>query len=159
MPCKSKSTSWTNASASLIDADDDFKHLDRLMQSVPGVGPVLSATLVAELSELGGTDRRHISALVGVAPFDQDSGSVHGKRSIHGGRAELRSVLYMATLAAIRSNPVIKAFSDRLRAGKKVPKVRIVACMRKLLALLNAMVRDGVEWDQLNVVRKLAINH
>lgn len=139
----------------LIDADDDFKHLDRLLRSVPGVGPVLSATLAAELRELGKTDRRHISALVGVAPFDHDSGSFRGKRFIHGGRASVRCVLYMATLAAMRFNPVVHRFAERLARSGKAAKVTIVACMRKLLTLLNAMIRDNLLWSELNVVKSL----
>jgi transposase len=142
----------------LIDADDDFKHLDGLLQSVPGVGPMLSATLTAELRELGDTDRREIGALAGVAPFNRDSGQFNGKRAIRGGRTAVRCVLYMATQAAIRFNPVIKAFSDRLKAAGKANKVRIVACMRKLLTLLNAMVREDLTWDQLDVVKKLAVH-
>jgi transposase len=142
----------------LIDADDDFKHLDGLLQSVPGVGPVLSATLAAELRELGETDRGEVGALVGVAPFNDDSGHTTGRRAIRGGRTAVRCVLYMATVAATRFNPVIKAFSDHLRARGKVNKVRIVACMHKLLTLLNAMVREGLTWDQLDVVKKLAIH-
>jgi transposase len=142
----------------LVDADDDFKHLDGLLQSVPGVGPTLSATLAAELGELGDTDRAQVAALVGVAPVNRDSGKSSGKRAIAGGRTAVRCVLYMATVAACRCNPVIRAFSDRLRAAGKANKVRIVACMRKLLTLLNAMVREGLTWDQLDVVKKLATN-
>lgn len=141
----------------LIEANDDFKHLDGLLQSVPGVGPGLSATLAAELNELGDTSRRQIGALAGVAPFAADSGHHSGKRMIRGGRTAVRCVLYMATIAAIRCNPVIKAFSDRLATSAKPAKVRIVACMRKLLTLLNAMVRDGLRWEQLDVVKKLAL--
>lgn len=137
----------------LIDSDDDFKHLDQLLQSVPGVGPVLSSTLVAELRELGTTDRREIGALVGVAPFNHDSGHFRGKRSIRGGRTAVRCVLYMATLAAIRFNPVLRSFAERLRKTGKSAKVIIVACMRKLLTLLNAMVRDNLMWSQLNVAK------
>ena len=140
----------------LVDADDDFKHLDGLMQSVPGVGPTLSATLAAEMRELGDADRKQVGALAGVAPFNADSGARAGKRSTRGGRVAVRCVLYMATVAAIRFNPVIRAFSDRLKEKGKVSKVRIVACMRKLLTLLNAMVRDGLTWDQLDVVKRLA---
>jgi transposase len=137
----------------LINSDDDFNNLDRLLRSVPGVGPVLSSTLVAELGELGKTDRRQIGALVGVAPFNHDSGNYKGKRAVRGGRAQVRNVLYMSALAAIRFNPVLKTFADRLRQAGKVPKVVIVACMRKLMALLNAMVRDNLLWNQLAVVR------
>jgi transposase len=139
----------------LIDSDDDFKHLDRLLRSVPGVGPLLSATLAAELRELGTTDRRHIGALVGVAPFNCDSGRSRGQRSIRGGRSAVRCVLYMATLAAMRFNPVLRAFAERLRRAGKRMKVTIVACMRKLLALLNAMVRDNLTWSELRVVKTL----
>jgi transposase len=140
----------------LVDADDDFRHLDGLLQSVPGVGPTLSATLAAEMRELGDVDRRQVGALAGVAPFNRDSGTRTGTRSIRGGRVAVRCVLYMATVAAIRCNPVIRAFSDRLKQAGKVSKVRIVACMRKLLTLLNAMVRDGLTWEQLDVVKRLA---
>jgi transposase len=137
----------------LINSDDDFNHLDKLLRSVPGVGPVLSATLVAELNELGSTDRRRIGALAGVAPFDRDSGTFKGKRRIRGGRSQVRNVLYMATVAATRFNPVLKEFAARLADKGKPGKVIIVACMRKLLTLLNAMVRDNLTWDQLNVVK------
>jgi transposase len=141
----------------LIDADDDFKHLDGLLQSVPGVGPVLAATLAAEMRELGETNRRQVGSLIGVAPFNCDSGKTTGNRAIRGGRTAVRCVLYMATLASLRCNPVIRAFSDRLKAAGKMSKVRIVACMRKLATLLNAMVRSDLTWDQLDVVKKLAI--
>jgi transposase len=139
----------------LIDSDDDFKHLDRLLRTVPGVGPVLSATLLAELRELGKTDRRQIGALVGVAPFNHDSGAFRGKRAIRGGRTSVRCVLYMAALSAMRFNSVLHTFAERLRKDGKSKKLVIVACMRKLLTLLNAMVRDNLSWDQLNVVKTL----
>ncbi len=139
----------------LIDSDDDFKHLDRQLRSVPGVGPVLSSTLIAELHELGDTDRREIGALVGVAPFNHDSGAFKGKRSIRGGRTQVRCVLYMAALAAMRCNPVLRRFAQRLGKSGKSSKVIIVACMRKLLTLLNAMVRDNLMWSELNVVKTL----
>jgi transposase len=141
----------------LIDSDDDFKHLDKLLRSVPGVGPVLSSTLMGELSELGGTDRQGISALVGVAPYDHDSGKFRGQRSIGGGRMQVRNVLYMNALVAIRFNPVLRTFADRLRKKGKAFKVVIVACMRKLLVLLNAMVRDNLSWNELDVVRNTAV--
>jgi transposase len=139
----------------LIDSDDDFKDLDRQLRSVPGVGPVLSSTLIAELPELGSTDRQRISALVGVAPFNRDSGKSKGKRSIRGGRAQVRSVLYMSAVCAIRFNPVLRRFAERLKQSGKTPKVVIVASMRKLLALLNAMVRDNLLWNELTVVKAL----
>lgn len=137
----------------LIDSDDDFKHLDRQLQSVPGVGPVLSSTLIAELSELGDSDRQRIGALVGVAPFNHDSGKFKGKRAIRGGRVQVRCVLYMATLAAMRFNPVLRKFAQRLTRAGKEKKVIIVACMRKLLTLLNAMIRDNLLWTELQVVK------
>jgi transposase len=142
----------------LIDADDDFRHLDGLLRSVPGVGPVLSATIVAELREAGHADRREVAALAGVAPYDDDSGPRRGRRSIGGGRTGLRCVLYMAAMCAMRFNPVIRAFAERLRAAGKQGMVVVVACMRKLLTLINAMVRDGLTWDQLDVVKKLSVN-
>ena len=137
----------------LIESDDDFDHLDRLLQSVPGVGPVLSSTLLAELMELGAIGRRQVGALVGVAPFNCDSGRFKGQRRIRGGRASVRSVLYMATIAAIRFNPVIRRFAERLQRRAKLEKVVIVACMRKLVSILNAMISEGITWDQLNLVR------
>jgi transposase len=139
----------------LIDADDDFRNLNQILRSAPGVGPVLSTTLVAELREMGDTNRRQVGALAGVAPYNDDSGTRQGKRAIRGGRVNVRCVLYMATIAAIKFNPVIKTFSDRLKAAGKASKVRIVACMRKFLTLLNAMVRHGLRWEELNVVKKL----
>jgi transposase len=142
----------------LIEADDEFKDLHKLLRSVPGVGNVAGATLLAELPELGQTDRREISALAGVAPFDDDSGKMRGHRHIRGGRTTLRCVLYMATLSAMRFNPVIKSFAQRLKDTGKKNKVVIVACMRKLLALINAMIRDHLSWDQLDVVKRLSPN-
>ncbi len=126
---------------------DHFSELDRLLQSTKGIGPVASATLIAVLPELGRLDRRAIAALAGVAPMAHDSGSSRGRRRIQGGRFEIRRVLYMATLTATRYNPVIKAFYQRLIAAGKLPKVALVACMRKLLTTLNAMVRTNQPWD------------
>jgi transposase len=120
---------------------------DDLLQSVKGVGPVLSATLLAGLPELGTLDRHAIAALVGVAPFARDSGRQAGERPIWGGRAQLRAPLFMATLAAVRSNPVIHACYTRLSDAGKPHKVAMVACMRKLLTILNAMLRDGTRWQ------------
>lgn len=139
--------------AKLIESDDEFGHVDRLLRSVPGVGPVLSSTLLAELMELGTIGRRQVGALVGVAPFNCDSGRFKGKRRIRGGRASVRSVLYMATLAAMRFNPVIRRFAERLRRAAKLKMVVVVACMRKLLSIINAMVREGITWDQLKLVK------
>jgi len=121
-----------------IDADDHFNRMDKIIRSVPGVGAILSATLLASLNELGTTDRRQVGALVGVAPFNRDSGRLKGTRSIRGGRADIRATLYMATLAATRCNPVIRTFYQRLKAAGKRSKVALTACMRKLLTLINA---------------------
>lgn len=139
----------------LIDSDDDFHSIDRLLRSVPGVGVVLRATLLAELSELGTVDRGAAGALAGVVPFNRDSGRSGGRRSIRGGRADVRGVLYMAAIAAMRFNPVIKAFAARLKKAGKANKVTIVACMRKLLAILNAMIREKLSWSELQIVKNL----
>lgn len=116
------------------------------MTSIPSVGNGGSAMLISHLPEIGTINRRRISALVGTAPFNNDSGDKRGKRSICGGRTEVRTALYMATLSAIRYNPVIKAYYERLRARGKPTKVAMVACMRKLLIIINAIVRDQSEW-------------
>jgi transposase len=120
---------------------------DDLLQSVPGIGNVVARTLLAELPELGTLGRRQIAALVGVAPFSRDSGTMRGKRTIWGGRAQVRSVLYMAALVASRRNPVIAAFYQRLLAAGKSKKLALVACMRKLLVTLNAILRDRTPWQ------------
>ena len=136
-----------------IDQDVDehldlhFKEQRTLLDSVKGVGPVTILTLTAALPELGRLGRRQIAKLVGVAPLADDSGPRKGKRRIWGGRADVRTVVYMATMAAIRSNPVIKVFHSRLIASGKPKKVAIVASMRKLLTILNAMLRDQSAWD------------
>ena len=119
---------------------------DKILQSVPGIGPVTAFSMVADLPELGKLDRQKISKLVGVAPLNRDSGQQRGSRHIYGGRAQLRRVLYMAALTAARHNPVIKAFYQRLRANHKPFKVAITACMRKLLSIINVMVRDSTPW-------------
>jgi transposase len=139
--------------AQLIEGDDDMSHLDTLLKSVPGVGKVLSTTLLCELAEIGTVNRRQLCSLVGVAPFNRDSGRFKGQRCIRGGRASVRSVLYMASIAALRFNPVIHRFAQRLKQAGKLNKVIIVACMRKLLSILNAMIRDGLNWNQLNLVK------
>ena len=130
--------------ASLVGEHDEWHAVEQRLRAVPGVGPVLAQTLLALLPELGQLSRRAIASLAGVAPFDDDSGRRTGERHIKGGRPVVREALYMAALAAKRHNPVIAAFAQRL-AGKK-PKVIIVACMRKLLVILNAMLRDATDW-------------
>jgi transposase len=119
---------------------------EALLASVPGVGPIARATLMAKLPELGALSRRQIAALVGVAPMNRDSGQLRGRRSIFGGRADVRAVLYMAALNAVRCNPVIKAFHQKLRDAGKPPKVALTACMRKLLTILNAMIKAQTAW-------------
>lgn len=120
---------------------------DDLLQGVKGIGPVASITLMADLPELGTLDRWGIAALVGLAPFNRDSGLLRGKRRVWGGRARVRAALYMATLVATRYNPVIKAFYRRLLAAGKVKKVALTACMRKLLTILNAMLKHNCPWN------------
>ncbi|MEZ5447243.1 MAG: IS110 family transposase [Gammaproteobacteria bacterium] len=124
-----------------------WREQEQLLGAVQGVGPVLLATLCAGLPELGRLGRREVAALVGVAPYNCDSGRFQGKRHCWGGRAEVRAVLYMAALSATRSNPVIRAFYARLIAAGKPAKVALTACMRKLLSILNAILRDRSVWD------------
>lgn len=119
---------------------------DELLRSFKGIGPVSSKTLIISLPELGELDRRAIAALVGLAPFNRDSGVMRGRRSIYGGRSHVRTVLYMAATTAIRSNPVIRDFYQRLKSRGKPHKVAMVACMRKMLTILNAMVRQSTPW-------------
>ena len=118
-----------------------------LLKSIPGVGKVTVNTLMAELPELGELNRREIAALVGICPFNRDSGSHRGKRRIWGGRASVRAVLYMAALVATRRNPVIQAFYQKLLAAGKMKKVALVACMRKLLTTMNTMVQNNTHWQ------------
>lgn len=124
-----------------------WQHKAQLMTSVPGVGRVTAVTLLAELPELGALPRREISALVGVCPYSRDSGKYRGRRTIWGGRAAVRAALYMAAVVASRYNPVIRAFYQKLVAAGKLKKVALVACMRKLLTMANAILRDGVPWS------------
>ena len=126
---------------------EHFRDLTRVLSSAKGVGAVTAATLAAQLPELGRLDRRAICALVGVAPLACDSGKKVGRRHVWAGRASVRAALYMATLTASRYNPVIRTFYQRLLAAGKTKKVALVACMRKLLTILNAMARDGTQWN------------
>ena len=138
-----------------LDADLDetirgtpaWRETDDLLKSVPGIGDVTARTLIAELPELGTLDRKKIAALVGVAPFNRDSGTLRGKRTIWGGRANVRAALYMAALVASRHNPVLRRFYHRLLKAGKPKKVALTAVMRKLLTILNAMVRDRTPWQ------------
>ena len=136
--------------AGFLKSDDEWKGKGGILQSVPGAGTVTSISLLAELPELGSLNRQEIVALAGLAPFNRDSGHFHGKRSIWGGRASIRSVLYMAALTARRCNPVIKAFAQRLEAAGKPFKVVMVACLRKLLVILNTMLKTNTLWKAKN---------
>lgn len=145
---------WLEKELSRIDRDLDeaiekspaFRENEALLRSVPGVGPVLCRTLLAELPELGSLSPRELSALVGVAPLNRDSGTLRGRRSVWGGRGRVREALYMGALIASRYNPTIREFYQRLLAAGKPKKVALVACMRKLLVILNAMMRDRTPW-------------
>jgi transposase len=147
---------WLEKAISVINDDLDsqirnspsWREKDDLLKSVPGVGKVVSTTLLIELPELGQLNRRKIAALVGVAPLNRDSGTMRGKRTVWGGRAKLRAVLYMAALVGVRHNPVITSFYERLLKAGKAKKVALVACMRKLLTILNAMIRSNTVWQE-----------
>jgi len=151
-----KTIKWLQKQLEEIDSDLDdavkgspvWREKDDLLRSVPGVGKVLSRTLLSLVPELGALGKKQLSALVGVAPLNWDSGQQRGRRSIWGGRAHVRAVLYMGALVAARFNPVIRAFHARLIAAGKLPKVALVACMRKLLTILNAIVRDRTPWTR-----------
>ncbi len=157
-PCVRKQiqTHITQLEKHLASIDSDLQRLikesplwrikEALLRSVPGVGPILCTTLLCNLPELGVLNRRQIAALVGVAPFNRDSGTFRGRRCVWGGRANVRTMLYMGTIAAIRCNPVIREFYLRLSDTGKAPKVVITACMRKLLIILNAMLKTQTVW-------------
>lgn len=132
--------------AKLIDSDDDWRSRRDTLITVPGIGDSTASMLVTDLPELGKLNREQIAALVGVAPLNRDSGTLRGKRSIFGGRPHVRATLYMATLSAMRFNPAIKAFADRLRAAGKPFKIIAVACIRKLVTILNVMLKDNQPW-------------
>jgi len=133
--------------ARLIEDDDDWKAKDEILQSVPGIGPGTSATLLAELPELGRINRQRVAALVGLAPFNHDSSSIKGRRTIKGGRRSVRCALYMAAITARRCNPIFQDFAKRLEQSGKRFKVVITACMRKLLVLLNSMIQNKTTWQ------------
>lgn len=130
-----------------LRASPVWREKEDLLRSIPGIGPVVARTLLGELPELGRLDRWEVAALAGVAPLNQDSGQRRGKRRTWGGRAPVRAALYMAAVTAIRCNPTIRALSTRLRAAGKPAKVALVACMRKLLTLANAILRDATPWS------------
>jgi transposase len=131
----------------LVESDDHWRNKAQLIESVPGLGSVTATTVVADVPELGKLNRQQISALVGLAPYNNDSGPRKGKRSIAGGRKSVRCVLYMAAMAAKRFNPVIKAFAQRLAQHGKPHKVIVTACMRKLLVILNSIIKSGCPWN------------
>jgi transposase len=146
---------WLTRRLARVDADlnqairssPGWRAKDDVLRSTPGVGPVLATTLLADLPELGTLTRQRIAALAGVAPLNRDSGTLRGRRTVWGGRAHVRAVLYMSTLVAVRYNPVLQAFSLRLREAGKAPKVALTASMRKLLTILNAMVKHRTPWE------------
>lgn len=156
---------WLKDSLSKINNDlerriknsPNWREKDNLLRSAPGIGKVVSTTLIIELPELGKLNRRKIAALVGVAPFNRDSGTLRGKRTVWGGRATLRAALYMATLVATKCNPIIAAFYHRLLEAGKVKKVALVACMRKLLTIVNAMMRTMTLWNAQQILQKDAL--
>ena len=126
-----------------------WREKDDLLRTVPGVGEQLSLTLLAYLPELGTMDRRQVAALVGVAPYNRDSGTLRGKRTVWGGRARVRAALYMGALVASRYNPVIRDFYQRLLAAGKPKKLALTACMRKLLVILNSMLKHRSPWHDM----------
>ena len=136
--------------ANHVEQQSEWTEEQRVLKSAPDVGDTLIYTLLADLPELGTLNNREISALVGVAPFNRDSGKMRGKRRIRGGRAAIRTVLYMATLSATQCNPVIKAFYKKLLAQGKHKKVALTACMRKFIIILNTMVKNKTEWAIFN---------
>jgi len=150
---------WLEAELARADKDLDqsirqspiWRENEDLLRSVPSIGPVVSRTLLAELPELGKLNRKQIAALVGIAPLNRDSGTFRGHRGIWGGRATVRAALYMAALVASRRNSVICAFYKRLRDAGKAPKVALVACMRKLLTILNAMIKHKTRWSEITL--------
>lgn len=131
----------------MVQEDPEWKAKDEIIQSVPGVGPNLSITILSDFPELGILNRKQIAALAGIAPFNRDSGKMRGKRSIWGGRDIVRTATYMAAFVAIRFNPLLKSFFDRLINAGKPRKVALVACMRKLLCILNAMLKNRTTWN------------
>ena len=135
-----------------IEGSEAWRENEALLRSVPGVGPVLARTLLAELPELGALGHKRLSALVGVAPLNRDSGTLRGRREVRGGRAHVRAVLYMGALVAVRHNPVLESFYGRLLSAGKPKKVALVACTHKLLVILNAMLSDRAPWRPIHVL-------
>ena len=154
-PSVEQHVTWLTARIGEVDEElqerirksDVWREKDRVLRSAPGIGPTASFSLLAGVPELGALNRQKVSKLVGIAPLNCDSGTIRGQRRIWGGRSDVRNVLYMATLSAIRHNPVIREFYDRLVARGKAKKVALVASMRKLLTILNRMLKDNTTWD------------
>ena len=134
--------------AKLIESSDDYQAKSDIIQSMPGVGKVVAYNLLSNMPELGHITNKQAAALVGVAPINRESGSYYGKRHIQGGRYQIRTVMYMAMMSAIQCNPIFKSTYEKLLAKGKPKKVALVACVRKMIVILNSMVRDGVLWDQ-----------
>ncbi|MFB9189619.1 IS110 family transposase, partial [Vibrio ostreicida] len=134
--------------AKLIESCPEYQAKSTILQSMPGVGKVLAASLISNVPELGFITNKQASSLIGIAPITRESGRFKGKRMIKGGRPQVRTVMYMAMMSAIQCNPVFKATYERLLAAGKPKKVAIVACMRKMVVILNSMIRDGVMWDK-----------
>ncbi|MBW3696731.1 IS110 family transposase [Vibrio sp. T187] len=132
----------------LIDTSPEYQAKNEILQSMPGIGKIASASIISNVPELGFITNKQASSLIGVAPITRESGRLKGKRMIQGGRAQVRTVLYMAMMSAIQCNPVFKATYERLLAAGKPKKVAIVACMKKMVVILNSMLRDGVMWDK-----------
>lgn len=144
-----KEVEWVNSRLNKEVAEvTEWQHTYELLTSVPGIGDGVAFTLLGELPELGNLTSRQVAALCGLAPYNRDSGKMTGKRRIKGGRAPIRTMLYMAMMCAIQHNPVMKKFYTKLVAGGKHKKVALTACMRKMMTILNAMIRDGKAWQQ-----------
>jgi transposase len=131
-----------------VKSDEEWSRKTEVLESIRGVGPVIAMTLIADLPELGKVSHKEIAALAGLAPFNRDSGFMQGKRSIWGGRATVRTALYMGALVAVRFNPVLKAFYEKLCQAGKQKKVALIACARKLLTIMNSMIKNNVKWQQ-----------
>ncbi len=131
----------------LIDSCEEYKAKNDIIQSMPGVGPVVALSLLSNMPELGFINNKEAAALVGVAPINRESGIYNGHRKVRGGRHQIRTVMFMATMSAIQCNPVIKATYNRLVDAGKPKKIALIACVRKMIIILNSMVRDGVYWD------------
>lgn len=132
----------------LIETTDDWKEKNDILQSVPGIGKVMAYTLLSDLPELGQLNHKEIAALVGLAPYNKESGKQRGLQRIRGGRSQIRTVMFMAMMSTIQCNPKFKTFYEKLKAAGKRPKVALVACMRKMIVILNSMIRNGTRWNE-----------